>query len=381
MTINESPPDYKKGLEGVIVAHTRICLIDGHTGKLYYRGYELKDLVTHCTYEQVCYLLLFGELPTIEELQSFTTTLRDVRSLPAFIFDILKTIPKEKHPMEILQSGIALLCHQDSEDPRAYEKAIRIIAQLPTLIAAIYRIQSGQKPISPLSELSHGSNFLYMLRGKKALQQEGEILDKCFIIHAEHGLNASTFTARVAASTFSNYYSAISAAIGTLFGPLHGGANEKVMSMLDAISVVENAQSWVENQLKQKKKIMGMGHRIYKVRDPRALLLEKYLVKLSRMHNTEYFLSILKSVEETFYAQMHGKSVHPNMDFFSGSVYRLLDIDTSLFTPLFALSRSVGWLAHIKEQYDDNRIFRPNTTYIGSDIRSISEQNNHLKGS
>jgi citrate synthase len=247
------------------------------------------------------------------------------------------------------------------------------ISQLTTVVAALHRFRSGKEFVEPREDLSHGANFLYMLRGEEPNQLEGDIMDDCLTIHAEHSFNASTFTARVVASTLSTCYCSISAAIGALYGSLHGGANERVMSMVDEIGSVENVHGWVNKALDDKRKIMGMGHRVYKAKDPRANIMERYLKQLGDLNGDTYYYDILKEVERVFRERMEdkGKPIYPNVDFFSGGVYRLLGIPQSLFTPIFAMARSAGWLSHILEQRHANRIYRPRAHYVGYGERRV----------
>jgi len=371
--------EYAKGLEGVIAAESKICKVDGENGKLYYMGYFIKDLVESCTFEEVTYLLLYGELPTPEQLTSFSHRMREGRKLPDEIKKMISEFPRGAHPMELLQSVISYLSsyvkHRVEHDAFCNcRDTLHQIAQLPTVIAAYYRIQNNQQMIEPRMDLSHGANFLYMLHGTEPDARDGEIMDKALILHAEHSLNASTFTARVVASTLSTCYCSISAAIGALYGSLHGGANEKVMEMVDEIGDKSKAAAWVNKALDSKQKIMGMGHRVYRAKDPRSIIIEDHLAELSKRKGDSKYLDILKEIEGTFRARMEekGKPIYPNVDFFSGAVYRLLGIPTVLFTPVFAAARASGWLAHILEQRSDNRIYRPKALYVGDLDRKLT---------
>lgn len=365
---------YAKGLEGVIAAESKICKIDGVKGKLNYMGYSIEDLVQHCSYEEVCYLLLYSELPTLAQLEEFQTKMRAARPLRPEILDMIRAFPRDNHPMELLQSVIAYLSgyvdHKIEHSATCNcRETLHQVAQFATVIAAYQRIKDGQEPIEPRMDLSHGANFLYMLHGKEPDALEGEIMDKSLILHAEHSFNASTFTARVVASTLSTCYCSISAAIGSLFGALHGGANEKVVAMTNEIGSKEDARAWVEKAVAEKKKVMGMGHRVYKAPDPRALIIEKYLQELSEKNGDSTDYDILQEVRTVFREKMEekGKPIYPNVDFFSGGVYTQLDIPSDLFTPIFAMSRVAGWLAHILEQRSDNRLFRPKALYNGDE--------------
>ncbi|MBD3307252.1 citrate synthase [candidate division KSB3 bacterium] len=369
---------YAKGLEGVIAAESKICKIDGEQGKLNYLGYSIEDLTQHCNYEEVTYLLLYGDLPTQEQFENFQTRMRKARFLQPAIVKMIQEFPRENHPMELLQSVIAYLSgyveHKIEHSATCNcRQTLHQISQLATVIAAYHRIKHGKQYVEPRTDLSHGANFLYMLHGEEPDALEGEIMDKCLILHAEHSFNASTFTARVVASTLSTCYCSISAAIGALFGSLHGGANEKVVAMVEEIGSKENVRPWIDKALAEKRKVMGMGHRVYKAPDPRALIIEGFLQQLSEKNNDFSSYEILKEIEKVFREKMEekGKPIYPNVDFFSGSVYRQLGIPPELFTPIFAMSRVSGWLSHILEQRSDNRLFRPRALYQGSEGRTF----------
>jgi len=361
-----------KGLEGVIITESSICKVNGEEGKLYYYGYEIDELEKYSTYEETSYLLLYGHLPNQKELDDFTTKMRTARKISPPILDMIRSFPRDSHPMELLQSSINFLSgYVDHKiEHSAYcncRQTLHQVAQIPTVIAAFHRIKNGQEYVPPRDDLNHGANFLYMLRGEEPSQEEGDIMDKCLILHAEHGMNASTFTARVVASSLSTCYCSISAAIGSLFGSLHGGANEKVVNMLKEIDSVEDVRSFLEQSAKDKRKVMGMGHRVYKAMDPRAVLMEKYLKTLSAKTGNYVNYNILKEIQKVFREMMDEKqkAIYPNVDFFTGSVYSLMDIPPTLFTPIFAMARASGWLSHILEQRQDNRIFRPKALFNG----------------
>jgi citrate synthase len=370
--------NFAKGLEGVIAAESRICRIDGENGQLYYMGYPITDLVEHCTFEEVTYLLLYGDLPTREQLAVFSAKMRNARELPEPVVNMIRDFPKNAHPMELLQSVISYLSsyveHKIHHGPHCNcRDTLHQLGEIATVVATWQRVQEGKEYLAPRKDLSHGANFLYMLRGEEPDPYEGEVMDKVLTMHAEHSFNASTFTARVVASTMSTCYCSISAAIGALFGSLHGGANEKVMDMVDEIGSKDAAKAWVEKALDRKQKIMGMGHRVYRAKDPRAIIMEDYLKQLSEKKNEWKYYEILKEVETTFRERMEekGKPIYPNVDFFSGAVYRMLGIPTILFTPIFAIARASGWLAHILEQRVDNRLYRPKALYNGHEQRRI----------
>ncbi len=370
--------EFAKGLEGVVAAESKICRIDGEAGQLYYMGYTITDLVEHCTFEEVTYLLLYGELPTREQLSVFSAKMRNARDLPEPVIHMIRDFPKDAHPMELLQSVVSYLSsyveHRIHHGPHCNcRDTLHQIAEIATVVATYQRFQEGKEYLPPRKDLSHGANFLYMLRGEEPDPFEGEVMDKALILHAEHSFNASTFTARVVASTMSTCYCSISAAVGSLYGSLHGGANEKVMEMVDSIGSKDAARDWVHTALDKKQKVMGMGHRVYRAKDPRSFVMEEYLKDLSEKKSDWKYYEILKEVETTFRERMEekGKPIYPNVDFFSGAVYRVLGIPTKLFTPIFAMARVSGWLSHILEQRVDNRIYRPKAQYVGHEQRRL----------
>ncbi|HMD68869.1 MAG TPA: citrate/2-methylcitrate synthase, partial [Chitinivibrionales bacterium] len=318
-------------------------------------------------------------LPSAAELDEFTRNFRSGRHIVTPIQDMIRNFPQSGDPMELLQSVMSYLsgyvAHKIKHSAFCNcRQTLHQVAQLATVIAAYQRFKEGKSYVVPRDDLSHGANFLYMLRGEEPLPYEADIMDKCLILHAEHGFNTSTFTARVVASSLSTCYSSISAAIGALRGPLHGGANEQVMDMLAEIGNVYNVDTWLDKALSEKKKIMGMGHREYKVKDPRSFVMEKFLRELSEKKGDSRNLSILTKLEKSFRSRMDqkGKPLYPNVDFFSGSVYSLLGIPQQLFSPIFAMARSAGWLAHILEQRKDNRLFRPECLYTGPQLREFA---------
>ena len=367
---------YAKGLEGVVAAESEICRIDGQNGKLYYLGFSIEDLARHSDFEETTYLLLYGRLPNREEMERFSKRMRSSRDLAPEILGMVRSFPKVAHPMELLQSVISYLSgyvqHKIQHSATCNcRDTLHQVVQLASVVAAWQRFRMGEEYVAPRQDLSHGANFLYMMRGEEPDEYEGKVMDTCLVLHAEHGFNASTFTARVVASTMSTCYSSISAAIGSLYGSLHGGANEKVMAMVEEIGSADKAADWVNRALDSKQKVMGMGHRVYKAKDPRSLIMEEFLLELSKKNNDTRNYDILKEVERNFRGRMEekGKPIYPNVDFFSGAVYSLLGIPKILFTPIFAVSRVAGWLAHILEQRRDNRIYRPKSLYVGTEPR------------
>ncbi|MFT6398578.1 MAG: citrate synthase [Bradymonadia bacterium] len=364
--------EYAKGLAGVIAAESSICLIDGEVGSLRYRGIGIEDLAANSTFSESAFLLLRGKLPSREELNAFDEKLRANRAVDPSVIATLRGLDTETHPMVALQAGIAAHGGTDSPVPAAhneenFDRAMKIIARFPTIVAAWDRIRKGNDPIEARGDLGHGQNFLYMLSGEAPDEETGHIFDVCLILHMEHSFNASTFTGRVVASTESPLDTSIAAAVGALYGPLHGGANERVLHMLDSVPSAAGAEDWLMAALASKTKIMGMGHRVYKAKDPRAFVLEVFLKRIVEKSGRTENYDKLKTIEATMDREMKakGKKIYPNVDYFSGSLYENLGISTELFTPIFAIARVVGWAAHMLEQWEDNRIFRPRALYTG----------------
>ncbi len=370
---------YSKGLEGIIADETRICRLDGQHGKLYYRGYSIEDLARNADFEEVTYLLLYEKLPTAEELAAWRTRMRASRDIPIEVQIMIRTFPAKAHPMQLLQSVIAYLSvyidhtiehsmHCNCRD------TLHQVVQMASVVATFHRFRMGKGYVPPSPSLSHGGNFLYMMRGHEPEEYEARIMDSCLVLHAEHEFNASTFTARVVASTMSTCYCSISAAIGALFGSLHGGANERVLDMVQEIGTREQVHAWMDTAIAEKRKVPGMGHREYKVKDPRSLIMEEFLKELSEKKNDWRHYEVLKEIEKQFRERMEekGKPLYPNVDFFSGAVYSLLGIPKVLFTPIFAMARVSGWLAHVLEQREHgNRIYRPESLYKGPQERTF----------
>jgi citrate synthase len=355
-----------RGLEGVVATTSSISSIIDDT--LTYVGYNIDDLTNNATFEEVIYLLWHLKLPTQSELQELTDQLAENMALPQEVLDHFKMYNiKEVHPMAALRSAVSLLGLYDEqadvmEEEANYMKAVRLQAKIPTIVTSFARIRNGQEPIAPRKDLGFAANFLYMLTGKDPEPIEIEAFNKALVLHADHELNASTFTARVCVATLSDVYSGVTAAIGALKGPLHGGANEQVMKMLTEIGSVDKAESYILDKLEKKEKIMGFGHRVYQQGDPRAKHLKEMSKKLTELRGESKYYEMSVKVEEVFTAN---KGLPPNVDFYSASVYHSLGIDHDLFTPIFAVSRVSGWLAHILEQYSNNRLIRPRADYIG----------------
>jgi citrate synthase len=368
--------EYVPGLAGVPAAQSKVCFIDGQKGILEYRGYSIESLAENCTFEEVAWLLLKGELPTPHELAEFNGQLRSHRRLKFKIVDLMKCLPEGGHPMDALDASVAAMGMfypaKIVEDPRLrFEAAIRLIAKVPTIVASFARIRRGDEPVLPRDDLSQAANFLYMLSETEPDPLVARVLDVCMILHAEHSMNASTFSARVCGSTLADPYSVVSSAIGTLAGPLHGGANEEVLSMLRSIPEgTAGVRGWADERIRNKKKISGFGHREYKVKDPRATILQKLAVTLfERFGRTPIYDTALE-LEKIVGEQLGPKGVYPNVDFYSGIVYEKMNIPSDLFTPIFAISRTAGWLAHWLEQLEDNRIYRPSQIYSGERNRT-----------
>lgn len=361
------------GLEGVVALETEISLVDGASASLYYRGYHIDDLVEHSTYEAVVYLLFYGDLPTAEQLAEFRQVLAREQHVPPPVIDLLKSLPKSAVPMAMLRTAVSVLGHYDPEAEdnsleANFRKAIRLTAQAPVLVAAIGRIIQGKEPIPPKEGLSIAANFLYMLNGEEGSEVAVKTMDTALILHAEHGLNASTFAGRVTVSTLSDIYSAVTTAVGTLKGPLHGGANEAVMKMLLEIGTPDRAESYVREKLARKERIMGIGHRVYKNGDPRVKHLKRLSKALNEQKGTPHWYEISERIEKLMREE---KGLLPNVDFYSASAYYALGIPPELYTPIFAVSRMSGWTANFLEQYRDNRLIRPRAAYVGPPHRTI----------
>ncbi len=362
-------PTKSRGLEGVTALDTELSFIDGQKGELIYRGYEIDDLARNTTFEEVAYLLWKGSLPTQEQLDELNAELRAARPVHPDLLDHLRHhTPKDANPMAAMRTALSMLAAYDDEaedmSPEAnYRKAVRLTAKLPTLVAAFDRIRKGKEPVQPTQEGSTAYDFLTMLNGEAPGPAAEKIMDAALVLHAEHGLNASTFAARVIGSTLADIYSAITGAMGALKGPLHGGANIEVMKTLLALDESgETAQSFVDRKLAAKEKIMGIGHRVYRTLDPRATILRDMLEDLSEEKGEMKWLEMSDTIRTTV---KETKGLDANVDFYSASVYYLLGIETDLYTPIFAISRMTGWTAHLLEQWSDNRLIRPRAEYVG----------------
>ncbi len=362
--------EYKPGLEGIPAAQSSISFVDGQKGILEYRGIPIEDLAEKSGFIEMSFLLIWGYLPTKEELEEFEAEIRYHRRIKYRIRDMMKCFPETGHPMDALQASAAALglfySKRALEDPVYIHKAVvRLLAKIPTMVAAFQLMRKGNDPVQPRDDLRYAANFLYMLNEREPDPLAARVLDVCLILHAEHTMNASTFSARVTASTLTDPYAVVASAVGTLAGPLHGGANEEVITMLEEIGSVENVRPWLDNALEKKSKIMGFGHRVYKVKDPRATILQGLAEQLFQKFGHDDYYDIAAELEKVVEEKLAHKGIYPNVDFYSGLVYRKMGIPTDLFTPVFAIARVAGWLAHWKEQLEANRIYRPTQVYSG----------------
>lgn len=367
-----------KGLEGVIAAETILSRVGGDEGVLIYAGYEIEDLAANATFEEVCHLLWYGELPTGAQLDRLRSRLAESMAISDDVLAVVRTVAPHGHPMASLRTAVSALSASDpdAEDmsaAAAERKAIRLTGQAITLTAAIARVRQGLDPIAPRKDLSLAANLLTMMHGEVPDELAERIIDAALILHAEHGMNASTFAARVTAGTMADMHSAVTAAIGALKGPLHGGANERVMHMLLQVDTPDNADAWVRSALERGEKIMGFGHRVYRTVDPRAPILKRLAEQLADRGGDTRWLQISETIQSVMREEMdrRGKKVYPNVDFFSASVYYTLGIPLDLFTNLFACARMAGWTAHVMEQQKDNRLIRPKAMYVGANGRRV----------
>jgi len=356
-----------KGLEGIVAAETRLSDVRGEAGVLIYAGYDINELAGAVCYEEIVYLLHENRLPNRAELAQLKQQLAAERVLPAEVVQLLRSLPKSTPPMQALRTGVSALgCFDLEADDVALEsvkkKALRLIARVPLIVAAFHRLRNGQPVLDSDPSLSEAANFLYLISGQKPSPEAEKTLDLCYVLHADHGMNASTFSARVTIATLSDIYSAITTAIGTLKGPLHGGANEGVIKMLQEIGSPDRVDAYVENALAQKQKIMGIGHRIYKVLDPRAPHLREMAQKLSVKLGEPKWIQMSDRIAQMMFERKH---LNANVDFYSATVYYSLGIPTDLFTPIFAIARTAGWTAHVREQLANNRLIRPQSEYLG----------------
>lgn len=375
--------EFVPGLAGVPAVQSRISYIDGFEGLLAYRGIPVEQLAEHGTYAETAYLLIYGRLPNAAELARWNEELTAHRRLKYQVRDVMKALPEGGHPMKALQAGTAVLgmfypaegesfytpkggAAASPVTPQQEAAIVRLIAKLPTLVAAFHRTRRGDDPIEPRDDLDLASNFLWMLSGREPDPLAAKTLDVSLILHAEHTINASTFGALVTAATLADPYCVVSSAVGALAGELHGGANERVLAMLREIGSVDRVLPYVDQKIAAGQKIMGVGHRVYKTKDPRAFILQQLAVRLFEKLGTTPLYDIALEVERVVAERLSSRGIHPNVDFYSGIVYDKMGIPTDLFTPIFAISRVAGWLAHWVEQLEDNKLFRPTQIYTGS---------------
>ncbi len=363
--------EYKPGLEGIPATRSSISHVDGINGILEYRGIRIEELAAKSSFLETAYLLIWGNLPSEGELEEFQTDILYHRRIKYRIRDMMKCFPETGHPMDALQTSAAALglfySRRALDNPEYIRKAVvRLLAKIPTMVAAFHQMRRGNDAIKPNDNLDYGANFLYMLTERKPHPIAAKVFDVCLTLHAEHTINASTFSAMVTASTLTDPYGVIASAVGTLAGPLHGGANEEVLSMLEEIGSVQNVLPYIEEKIAHKQKIMGFGHRVYKVKDPRAKILQSLAEQLFEETGYDSYYKIALEVEKVVEGKLGAKGIYPNVDFYSGLVYKKLGIPDDLFTPIFAIARVAGWLAHWKEQLAVNRIFRPTQVYTGT---------------
>ena len=356
------------GLKGVVLDETRISYIDGEAGKLVYRGYNIHDLAQHATFEEVSYLLLYGALPTREQLVAFERQLTSARAIPEPVVAIIDGV-KAAHPMDILRTAVSAAVGLDEHSHEAsidvaLPVGVRLISQTATIVATMHRLRNGLDPVAPRDDLSHAANFLCMMFGHEPSAEDARIIDLDLVLHAEHGANASTFAARVAAGTAADIGSAIVAAIATLKGPLHGGAAEAVQKTVEEIGDPERAIAYIKDKIEAGEKVMGFGHRVYKSEDPRGSELRGVARDLGEKLGNGSWFAILQQIE-TAMEPYRAKGIYPNVDFYAGAVYSLLGIPEEQFVPMFAVGRMPGWVAHVLEQYDDNVLIRPLLEYTG----------------
>jgi 2-methylcitrate synthase len=369
--------DIKKGLLGIVVDETEVSKVMPEINSLTYRGYAAQDLCADCRFEEVAYLILNKDLPNSIQLKKFEKEEKNCRELSKNLYEIIKHMPKKSHPMDVARTAVSVMGLEDKEtsnsSPEAnMRKALRIFAKTPTALAAFYRIRIGKKIIKPKKDLTFAENFFYMCFGKVPQKEIVKAFDVSLILYAEHSFNVSTFTARTITSSLSDIHGAITGAIASLKGPLHGGANEEVMHMMRKIKKPENALKWINNALKNKDVVMGFGHRVYKSGDSRVPTMREYFGKVAKIKKDKTFEKIYDIVEKVMIKK---KNIHPNVDYPTGPTYHLMGFDTDFFTPIFVISRITGWSAHIMEQHAANKLIRPLAKYKGSKHRKVMQLN------
>ncbi len=361
--------EFKAGLEGVVVAETKLSSVRGDVGQLIYCGYDIDELAGNASFEEIVYLLFHQRLPNQAELDELKASLAGKREVPEPVITLIRDLPKDARPMHAIRSAVSALgCFDPNADDNSLEAAremsLSLLAKIPVVTAYFHRIRQGKEIVHPDPTLSEAENFLYMIDGEKPSKDKADTIDMCYVLHADHGFNASTFSARVTIATLSDMYSAITSAIGTLKGPLHGGANEGVIKMLQEIGSLDKVDAFVENALANKQKIMGIGHRVYKVLDPRAPHLKRMAQKLTAELGETKWIDMSERIAEMM---LERKNLNANVDFYSATVYYSLGIPTDLFTPLFAIARTAGWTAQVLEQLESNRLIRPRAKYVGAE--------------
>jgi 2-methylcitrate synthase/citrate synthase II len=366
----ETAPAYSPGLAGVIAGETAICWVDPNAG-LMYRGYDIHEMAQRASFEEVAYLLFHSELPNVKQLAEFTGQIASQRELPAPVIQMLRLLPHDAHPMDVLRTGVSMLSMYDKElADNSHEanvhKSIRLIARVPTLITDSWRISHGEEPLPERPDLTHAGSFFYKLTGEVPSDWKIEMLDTIFILYADHEFNASTFAARVTASTLAGIYAAVTSACGTLKGPLHGGANEESMKMLEEIKTPDRAEAWLKKKLASKEKVMGFGHRVYKKGDSRVPVMRVIGRDLAKRVGKEEWIEICEKLEEVMEREKH---LCANVDLYAAPVFWMLGFPPELNTPLFGASRVAGWCAHVVEQHDHNRLIRPRSLYTGPAMR------------
>ncbi len=367
---NVQETQFSRGLEGVIASETKIGYVDGLNGKLVYRGYEINTLTENSNFEEVSYLLLKGKLPNSKEYEEYVSKLKELMPLDEDVYSLIKDVSKKSHPMSALRTVVSYIGGKDagSVEPdlnKQEDISIRLIAKMPSIVGAINRAYHGRDIIKPDPDLSYSSNFFYMALGKKPDTVEAKMLDTALILHADHGMNASTFSAMLTISTLSDMYSATTSAISTLKGPLHGGANERALALIRKVGKPDNAESVIGKMIENKEKIMGFGHRVYKVYDPRAKILKEYAKYVAEKNNSLELFYTAQKIEEVMINKLGSKGIFPNVDFYSGMIYYSMGFEPEIFTPIFALGRTSGWVSRALEYLHDNRLFRPKAKYIG----------------
>ena len=382
---SSTPQEFSPGLAGVPAAKSSVSFVDGQTGLLEYRGIRIEELAQHSSFLETTYLLLYDELPAQTELDRFTADVIQHRRIKYQIRDLIKCLPEHGHPMDALQAAVAALgmfypARNVADRQVQYWSTIRLIAKVPTIVAAYYRLRRGDEQIQPRDDLNHTSNFLYMLTEQVPDPLIAKVLDACLILHAEHTMNASTFSGLVTASTLADPYTVVSSAIGTLKGPLHGGATQETVAMLEEIGSVEHVRPYIKKRLAAKQKLMGFGHRIYKVKDPRAIMLQQLTQQVFAQHKRSPLYTLAEKVERVGEELLTGKEIHANVDFYSGVLYKTMGLDEDFFPTIFAMARVSGWLAHWLEQIKDNKLFRPDQIYDGQHGRAYVPIDRRLGG-